>query len=168
MSEDIFRIVVSSGVFIAALCLLVQAVIVLLIFKTIKKLQVKVNGLIEKSEPIVDTVRGVVEDIRPKINTVTTDAVEIVRIGKEQVIRVGDLVRDFSERAKVQVARIDGAVDDTVDQVQTATAATKEVLLKPVRELDGIFSGIRAALSVYARSGKSSVDHATQDEEMFI
>jgi hypothetical protein len=52
--------------------------------------------------------------------------------------------------------------------VQSATDATKEVLMKPVRELDGIFSGIRAALSVYARPGKSSVDHATQDEEMFI
>ncbi len=168
MSEDTFRIVVSSGVFIAVLCLMIQAAVVVLIYKTFKRSQIKVNVLIDKAEPILETVRGVMQDVRPKIDTVTTDAVDIVRIGKEQVSRIGELVQDFSERAKIQVARIDGAVDDTVDHVQSATGATKEVLMKPVRELDGIFSGIRAALSVYARPGKSSVDHATQDEEMFI
>ncbi len=168
MSEETFRIVVSSGVFIAALCLMIQAVVVFLVYKTFKISQIRVNGLIDKAEPILETIRGVMQDVRPKIDAVTTDAVDIVRIGKEQVSRIGDLVQDFSERAKIQVARIDGAVDHTVDQVQSATDATKEVLMKPVRELDGIFSGIRAALSVYARPGKSSVDHATQDEEMFI
>lgn len=147
---------------------MIQAVVVFLIYKTFKISQIKVNGVIDKAEPILETIRGVMQDVRPKIDTVTTDAVDIIRIGKEQVSRIGDLVQDFSERAKIQVARIDGAVDHTVDQVQSATDATKEVLMKPVRELDGIFSGIRAALSVYARPGKSSVDHATQDEEMFI
>ena len=91
-----------------------------------------------------------------------------LKIGKQQAGRVGELIQDFSERAKIQVARIDGKVDDTVDQVQAATVAAKDVFMKPVREVDGIFSGLRAALSVYAKPRKSSVDHATQDEEMFI
>jgi len=168
MSEETFRWVVAGGVSIAALCIVVQAVVVVLLFGVIKKVQTKANSVIQRTEPIIDSVRGIMDDMKPKISAVSADAVDIVRIGKEQVVRIGELVQDISERAKVQVARIDGAMDDTVDQVQTATVATKEVLMKPVRELDGIFSGVRAALSVYARPRKSSVDHATQDEEMFI
>ncbi len=168
MSEETFRWVIAGGVGIAVLCILVQAVIVILLFGVIKKIQTKANGVIERTEPILDSVRGILADMKPKISSVSADAVDIAKIGKEQAGRIGELVQDFSQRAKVQVARIDGAVDDTVDQVQTATVATKEVLMKPVRELDGIFSGVRAALSVYARPRKSSVNHATQDEEMFI
>lgn len=168
MSEEIFRWFVASGVFIAAFCLAVQAAVIFLLYKSIQKLQVKVNTIIDHTDPIIMSVRSIVDEVKPKINSVTSDAVDIFKIGKEQAGRVGELVQDFSQRAKIQVARIDGAVDDTVDQVHTATIATKEVLMKPVRELDGIFSGIRAALSVYARPGRSSVDHATQDEEMFI
>ena len=168
MSEETFRLVVSGGVLIAALCILVQAVVVVLLFGVIKKVQAKANDVIERTEPIIDSVRTIIDDAKPKIGSIGSDAVDIVKIGKEQAGRVGELVRDFSDRAKIQVARIDGKVDETVDQVQTATIAAKEVLMKPVREMDGIFSGIRAALSVYARPRRSSVDNATQDEEMFI
>ena len=168
MSEELFRWVVAGGVFIAAFSLIVQAAVIFLLSQSIRKLQVKVNTIIDHTDPLILSVRSMVDDIKPKIHSVTSDAVDIVKIGKEQAERVGELVQDFSQRAKIQVARIDGVVDDTVDQVQSATLATKEVLMKPIRELDGIFSGIRAAMAVYARPGRSSVDHATQDEEMFI
>ncbi len=168
MSEETFRWVVTGGVLIATLCILVQAIVVVLLLGVIKKVQAKANSVITRTEPIIDSVRGIVDDVRPKIASISSDAVDIVKIGKDQSGRVGELVRDFSERAKIQVARIDGKVDETVDQVQSATVAAKDVLMKPVREMDGIFSGIRAALSVYARPRRSSVDHATQDEEMFI
>ncbi|MDQ6676767.1 MAG: hypothetical protein M3Z09_05675, partial [Acidobacteriota bacterium] len=120
------------------------------------------------TEPIIGSVRGIMEDLKPKIARVSTDAEDIVKITKQQVERVGELIKDFSDRAKVQVARIDGALDETVDQVQTARTAATEALMKPVREVDGFFSGVRAAMNVYLRPRKSSVDHATQDEEMFI
>jgi len=34
--------------------------------------------------------------------------------------------------------------------------------------VDGIMQGIRAAVAVMAQGRRESVDHATQDEEMFI
>lgn len=168
MSEETFRWIVAGGVLIAALCIIVQAAVVIALFSVIKKVQGKANEVIERTEPIIDSVRGIVADLKPKIATVSSDVVDAAKIGKQQAERIADLVGDFSERAKLQVARIDSKVDDTVDQVQSATIAAREVFLKPVREVDGIFSGIRAAMSVYARPRKSSVDHATQDEEMFI
>jgi hypothetical protein len=41
-------------------------------------------------------------------------------------------------------------------------------VLRPVREANGIAAGIAAAVSTLMRGRKSSVDSATQDEEMFI
>ena len=59
-------------------------------------------------------------------------------------------------------------VADTVEKVQETTAAVQHTILKPVREVNGVVSGVRAAISVLARGNRASVDHATHDEEMFI
>jgi hypothetical protein len=104
----------------------------------------------------------------PKISEIAADAVEISKSAREQVNRVGELLTDFSVRAKAQVARIDGAVEQTVGNVQQAGESAIGAVLKPVREVNGVLAGIKTAISVYSKGTKQSVDHATQDEEMFI
>ena len=81
---------------------------------------------------------------------------------------MGELLKDVSDRAKAQVARIDGAVEQTVGTVQHAGESAIETVLKPVREVNGVLAGIKTAISVYSHGRRQSVDHATQDEEMFI
>ncbi len=168
MSDDLFRWVVAGGVILAALSMLVQAIIVIGLGVAVRKTQERVHTIMDKSEPIIDNVKLIVDDLKPKIAAVTTDATDIVKIGKEQVERLSELVKDFSDRAKVQMARIDGAVDETMEQVNTAGGAVRSAILKPVREVNGFFSGLRTAISVYTQGSRASVDHATQDEEMFI
>jgi hypothetical protein len=76
--------------------------------------------------------------------------------------------RDVADRAKAQVARVDAAVDDTVDQVQNAGTNLKAAARKPIREAEGVIAGVRAAVTTIAQGRRTSVDHITQDEEMFI
>jgi hypothetical protein len=168
MSDEMFRWVVAGGVLLAGISAVVQAVIVMGIAAGVKKMEARLQTTIDRAEPILDSSRRILEDTAPKIALISTDVVDVVKMAREQTERLGDLIKDFSERAKVQVARIDGTVDHTIDQVQTATDAVKDVVLRPVREVDGFLSGIRTAVSVYARGRRESVDHATQDEEMFI
>ena len=168
MSDETFRWIVAGAVILAAISALVQAIIALGIAAGFKKLQVRVQATIDRAEPILDSSRRIIDDTGPKLALITTDAVDITKMAREQTERLGDLIKDFSERAKVQVARIDGTVDHTIDQVQSATDTVKDAVLKPVREVDGFLTGIRTAMSVYARGRRESVDHATQDEEMFI
>jgi len=52
--------------------------------------------------------------------------------------------------------------------VQHASETVRHAMLKPVKQVDGIMHGIRAAISVVSQGRRESVDHATQDEEMFI
>jgi uncharacterized protein YoxC len=168
MTEEIFRWVIAAGVSLAALSALVAAIVALTVAAGLKKLQARVQTTIDRAEPILDSARRVVEDTAPKFATVTTDATEVIRLSREQTERLSELVKDFSERAKVQVARIDGTIDHSIEKFEAATDAVKGAVLRPVREFNGIFSGIKTAVTVYASGRRSSVDHATQDEEMFI
>jgi hypothetical protein len=168
MTEETFRWVISAGVSLAAISLLVAAIVTLTVASGLRKLQVRVRAIIDRAEPILDTARRVLDDTAPKLSAVTTDAAEVVRLSREQTERLSELIKDFSERAKVQVARIDGTIDHSLEQIEIATEAVKGAVLKPVREFNGIFSGIKTAVTVYATGRRASVDHATQDEEMFI
>ena len=169
MTDDVFRMIVSGGVLLAALCFLGQTITMILLFRTVKGLKEKVEPLADKTGPILDIARSSAAELAPRISEISIHAVEISKTSREQVNRVGELLKDFSERARAQVARIDGAVDQTLGDVQVAGETVKDVVLKPVREVNGVLAGIKTAIHVYSHGGRrQSVDHATQDEEMFI
>lgn len=168
MSEETFRIVVSIGVGLAAIFSMAGGIAIIVIAAGLAKLQARVQTLIDRAEPILDTTRRIMDDTAPKIARITTDVADVVKIGKEQSDRVGELIKDFSARAKIQVARIDGTIDHTIDDVQSASTAVKGAVMKPVREVNGLLTGLKTAVSVYALGRRASVDNATQDEEMFI
>jgi hypothetical protein len=41
-------------------------------------------------------------------------------------------------------------------------------IIKPIREINGVAAGIRAALHYFMRGGRPAPDTVTADEEMFI
>jgi hypothetical protein len=97
-----------------------------------------------------------------------TRAAEITTSARDQVARLDALMTETTDCVRVQIERIDMVVGDAVNRVQDTTAAVQSTILKPVREVNGVVSGFRAAFSALARGNRASVDHATQDEEMFI
>jgi methyl-accepting chemotaxis protein len=168
MPDDYFRWVIAIGVFLSLLVFGVQTVMVWGMYRATKAMQEKLTPIIDATGPLVKTVRYFADENFPKFSQMTTDATEVVKSLHSQVDRLSEVVKDVTDRARAQVARIDGAVDLTVDQVQNASASVKDAVLRPVRQVDGIMQGIRAAVSVMAQGRRESVDHATQDEEMFI
>jgi hypothetical protein len=168
MSDDIFRWVIAGGVVLAALCFLAQTVAMLVLLRTVKEMKEKVEPLTGKVEPVLEMARSSTVELMPRIMEISADAVEISKSAREQMGRISELLKDFSERARAQVARIDGAVDQTVGNVQQAGEQVRDAVLKPVREVNGVLAGIKTAISVYSHGRRHTVDHATQDEEMFI
>jgi len=168
MSDDVFRWVVAGGVVLAGLCFLAQTITMMIILRTVNRLKDKIEPLAEKAAPILEMARSTAVELVPRLMEVSTNAVEISKSARDQVNRMGELLTDFSDRARAQVARIDGAVDLTVGNVQHAGESVKDAVLKPVREVNGVLAGIKTAIAVYSHGRRQSVDHATQDEEMFI
>lgn len=168
MSDDLFRLVITVGVGLAALCVMALTVMMFVLLQSVNRMKKKIDPLIEKAGPILEAVKTTAVELVPRVREISTDAVEISKSAREQVNRVGELLKDFSDRAMAQVARIDGAVEQTVGNVQLAGESVKGAVLKPVREVNGVLAGIKTAISVYSHGRRQSVDHATQDEEMFI
>jgi methyl-accepting chemotaxis protein len=228
MSEDTFRIVVTVAVLLASLAFVVQAGIVLALYRMTRKIQDQTSGFVErlvpvlvKVEPMFDKVGPVIEKIgpaldavgdaatkvvpaverfvekttvfteragqlvksvnqvalttnqimqetRPKIADISEETLAIMHSGREQVERMGDLLHDAGDRARSRLEQVDHAVESTVNQIENVSGAVKAAVLRPVREVNGLAAGISAAVSTLVRGHKSSVDSATQDEEMFI
>jgi ABC-type transporter Mla subunit MlaD len=128
----------------------------------------KTSRLIDRGTDIATTTNLVIGDVRPQIKQISQEALEITRLGREQVERVTELLHDAEEKARARLEQLDHGVDQTLEQVEHVGGAIKRAALKPVKEVSGLAAGISAAVSTLMRHRRSSVDSATQDEEMFI
>ena len=175
MSEETFRWVITAGVGIATLCILVMAGTVVALYSIVSKMRAKADEVVGKVSPIIDTTKQLVQENGPKFSDIASRAKEIAAnakdisdVARDQAHRFADVGRDIADRTKAQVARLDSAMDDTVDQVQHVGTNIKSAAMKPVREASGVIAGVKAAVSTYAQGRRASVNHVTQDEEMFI
>jgi uncharacterized protein YoxC len=175
MPEDVFRWVVAAAAVLAAVAIGVQAFILASIYEAGRKAhqsgkdaQSKLTPLVERVEAILTSTGKILEETRPRISDISAEAVAIVKTTRQQTERISELINDVNERARTRIAQIDHTVDHTVAQVEYAGDAVKSAVLRPVKEVNGIVAGVKAAVASYAQGRRPSVEHATQDEEMFI
>jgi methyl-accepting chemotaxis protein len=129
----------------------------------------KIEPTIQKIAELIATARETIEETRPQIREVSSQVVEIAKSGRETVEKVGDFVSDASGMAKSRLEQIDATVGSTVETVEQASHNVKRAVTRPVREVNGLAAGVAAAVSTFVKGPRrSSVDSATQDEEMFI
>ena len=176
MSEDTFRWVITGAVAISALCIFMMAVTALVMYRVVSKMQVKTVSVMERVEPLIDTVTALAFANAPKFSGIATragqiadNAKDISDVARDQAHRFANVGSDIADRAMAKAAKVDSALDDTVEQVHNAGANLKEAALKPVREANGVIAGLKAAVSSYAQgTRRTGVERITQDEEMFI
>jgi methyl-accepting chemotaxis protein len=152
-----------------------MAVTAIVMYRMVSKLQARTEGVLTKVEPLIDTVGQLTRENAPKFSGIATRVHEIADntkdisdVAREQAHRFAEVGRDIADRTKAQVARVDAAVDDTVEHVQHAGTHVREAVLKPVREASGVVAGVKAAVSTYAQGRRPGIHRITQDEEMFI
>jgi methyl-accepting chemotaxis protein len=129
----------------------------------------KAGPAMEKVTAILTSTHQILEENRPRIAEITADGAAMVKSGREQAQNLGELLQDAGARARARIEQIDRSVDNTVEQMEQIGENVKRAAMRPVREVNGIAAAISAAVSTLVRgSRRPSVDHATQDEEMFI
>jgi hypothetical protein len=183
MPEDVFRWVIAVAVVLACLSAIWQAIILSAVYKAGKEAQKAAKEAQGKLAPIVEhfeafivtttkllaTSGKILEENRPRVASITAESLLVVQAARQHADRIGELIDEANGRAKARIVQIDETVGRTVDQVEQATEAVKNAVMKPVHEVNGLVAGVKAALSTYAQGGnRNSPDHVTQDEEMFI
>jgi methyl-accepting chemotaxis protein len=129
----------------------------------------KIGLMVNDVTGVIRTSNRILEDARPRIAEITGETAAIARSGREQVERLSALLHDAGERAQNRLEQLDHAVESTVEKFEHVGDSMKRSVLLPVKGVNGLAAGISAAVSTLVHgSRKSSVDSATQDEEMFI
>jgi hypothetical protein len=168
MDQQLLLIVMAVFVGVAAAALLVQMVTMLVLFFSVRKLQGQITGLLPEIQAIISVSRRTVEKAEVHVNKIGTTSVSILDLTKTQAHKIDELLNDVTTRAKVQVERAEMVLDDTMGRVQETVSIVQRTVLRPVREIYGIVSGLRTGLAYLGRGTRPTVDHATSDEEMFI
>ena len=168
MSQETFTYIAVAALVIFSVALVVQVSSLYGIFRSVRVMRDKVVDLAERAEPILTDARKMLSENKPKIDEMTDKALEVARLAREQATRLDAVLVETTDIFKAQVMRLDGAIDETVGKVQQTTDAVQNTVLRPIKEVTGIVAGLKAALAVFAQGQRSSVDQATQDEEMFI
>ncbi len=168
MDQNTLLILLTIFVAIAAIALLIQAVSLIGMFLVTRQIRTKVFELWPQIQEVVGITKKTAEGAGKQVETIGATSVAILNVAKQQMLRVDDLLGDASVRAKVQMERAEMVLDDTMTRVQSTVSVVQRGVIRPIREVHGVLSGVRTALAHLGRSSRSTVDHATSDEEMFI
>lgn len=162
-------------VFVAltGVALMVQAIVMLVAFLTIRKtvvsLQSDVRELRTSAMPIIEKSRVTLEKLGPRIESVSTDITEVVRTLREQTYQFQAVAGDVLDRVHRQTSRVDNMFTDVVDGVEHASNVVIGSVVKPARQVSAVVAGAKAFLSVLATGRRSGERvEATADQDMFV
>jgi hypothetical protein len=181
MDQQTLLTIMAAFVIISAIALCIQAGFLFGIYKGLKKLEEKttplipkvdalipkVEALIPKVDALVEASRSAVTESRTQIHDISVKTGDILDATRKQLARVDDLLEDAAGRARVQMDRAEMVLDDALNRTQETVALVHSGIMKPLREIQGVQAGIKAAVHFLVR-GRHNGPVATADEEMFI
>jgi hypothetical protein len=132
-------------------------------------LTVQVN---EKVLPLVEKVRGIVDESAPAIQTAVANLGETSTLVREQAGMIAENVTEIVAIARSRAGQADILADRTMQRVDLTAAAVQHAVLSPVRRLSALAEGLAAGVGEYVGQRKvkrsKAPAAAAADDEMFI
>jgi uncharacterized protein YneF (UPF0154 family) len=129
-------------------------------------LQLKIN---EQALPLLEKVRGLVDESTPKIQTVIANVAETSEMVRSQAGKIDGLVTEFVGFAHNQAERANGLANRTLERVDHTAAAMQSAVTTPVRHLSGLVEGLLVGIGqlVGGRQERQRAKAVPKDD-MFI
>ena len=153
---------------LAAIAMLVQMFVMIGLYKATRSAEQRITAILPKVESLLSVSQTTIEQGRKQILEITGKTNEILALAHTQVTRVDDVLADASSRARVQLERAEMIIDDTLSRAQQTIGLVHSGVMRPLREIQGVTAGVKAAIGFLSRGSRSSVNQITHDEEMFI
>jgi hypothetical protein len=168
MDQQTLLYIMTAFVVLAAVAMVAQAVAIIGLYKGMKATEARLAAVLPKVEKLVETSQVTIEQGRAQILEITKRTTEILDSARTQLNRVDEVLADAALRARVQLERAESIIDDTLSRAQQTVGLVHSGVMRPLREIQGITAGVKAALGFIAKGNRPSVAQVTQDEEMFI
>ena len=161
---------------VAALTLIVQAGILVLLFFQLRKTTESVNKMVgdlhSRVGPILTRTQIMLDETQPKISALVEDASHIVYLTRTQAQKFDRIATEASDRLRGQLVHIDRILTGTLEAVEDAGAQVRRSFWGPVHKASALVQGIKIGLDVL-RSRRSvppaaSESAVEQEDELFI
>jgi len=168
MDQNMLFTVMTIFVIIAGIALLVQMAVMIGLYKATREAGQRIDAILPQVEQLVLVSKTSIEQVREQLLDVTGKTSEILTLAHVQVARVDEVLADATQRARVQLERAELVIEDTLSRAQQTIGLVHSGVMRPLREIQGITAGVRAAIQFLAKGSRANVNQITHDEEMFI
>jgi methyl-accepting chemotaxis protein len=135
----------------------------------------KFEGMAERVEgkisPTIDKTHALVEELGPKVRTITTNVEQISYTVRSKVDEysvtadeINRTVKDANKRTQAQVAHVDGIVNEALRSAQNVSRTVQEGVRKPVQQIAGIIAGVKRGIETLVERAPFK-RHMEADEE---
>ena len=162
---------------VAALTLIVQAGVLVLLFFQLRKTTESVNKMLgdlhSRLGPILTRTQIMLDETQPKIAQLVEDASHIVYLTRSQAQKFDKIATEATDRLRIQLLHVDRILTGTLDAVEDAGSQVRRSFWGPVQKASAVIQGIKIGLDVLRsrRSARASADREAsveQEDELFI
>ncbi len=133
-----------------ALTILIQTIVLLAIFSTVRKTlqstREDVESLRLSIASVVDNVHELLVRAAPKVESMTVDLAAMSHNLRRQTADVQTAADEILERIRRQSARIDQMLTNIFDALDRTTGFMTETVSKPMRQISGILASAKAVV----------------------
>ncbi|MCC7174251.1 MAG: hypothetical protein IT159_03570 [Bryobacterales bacterium] len=168
MTSDALLYVMTGAVIVAGAALVLQAALLLGMYKAWKEIRDQVAVIAGQTQSFVVSAQRTMEDSRRQISEVAAKSAEVLDLAFRQLTRTEEALGDITGRARIQMERVELIIDDATGRLSEAVRLLNRGVIRPVRELTALVAGVQAGARYFLSRNRLSVERATSDEEMFI
>ncbi len=172
MNSQTVQLVIVAAV---AVTMLLQAIVLLAIFSTLRKsaqaMRQDIEELRSSVVPVIDSVREFLVHTGPKIEAAATDLAAMSHNLRRQTADVQVAADVVLERIKNQSLRMDSMFTRVLDGVDRATGFMTDTVARPMRQLAGLLASAKAVVESLRHDNppaRNSGDLARGDKDMFV
>lgn len=175
MDQNTLLIIMTAFVVVAAVALVIQMAVMIGLYRATRSVEQRLVAVLPQVEAILPQVEKLVrvshssiDQVRQQLLEVTTKTSDILTLAHLQVTRVDEVLADASQRARAQLERAELVIEDTLSRAQQTVGLVHSGVMRPLREIQGVTAGVRAAINYISKGARANVNQITHDEEMFI
>ncbi|HEY6272385.1 MAG TPA: hypothetical protein VIX19_10375 [Terriglobales bacterium] len=164
-------------VIVAAVAIVLQTAVLYSLYKMMSQTTSRMESLAGRLEsqttPVLATAHAILDDAKPKIAEITNNLAESTSTLREQVTSISEATGEIVDRARMQAARLDELISNTVSKIEITTDFVQNSVVSPVRRIHAIAQAVSAGIG-FLRANRARRRHenngpsAGVDEEMFI
>ena len=164
---------------VTAVAIVMQTIILLAVFVAVRKAAKGVREDIEDLRsslmPIIYNTRDLASRVGPRIESAIEDLAAIASGLRVQTAEVQSSAIEIMERLRRQTSRLDQMFTVVLDAVDRAGGFVAVVVSRPVRQVSGllssikaIFESLRTSQAVDPRATRSASDRPANDRDLFV